>query len=166
MFYIFFDPDYKEIDFDYNQLISIFKTPKLYSLPTCFFDNNNYYYEQFYIATENKNKVCSQCIRSKDPQIQNILEFINKGKDLEAKLAKLNIGMEQLRKQIAVSDPLARKCPICCMKKAYLCKVKGKTGYSCLNCNIGYYGAGQFVFNDKIYNIEQAKKIYNMKAFT
>jgi hypothetical protein len=155
MFYIFFDPDYKEID--YNKPIPTDK---------CFFDENSYYYEHFYVATENKEKVCWQCIKNKDPQIANILEFINKGKDLQSKIDKLNIGMEQLRKQIATSDPAARRCPICGIKKAYNDRVQGCSGFSCLNCKVGYKGAGQFVFNDKVYNIEQAKKIFRMKAFT
>lgn len=137
-----------------------------FSNEKCYFDNNMpYEYNKFYIGITENDRVCYDCLLEKDPQSLNIIKFIINSKDLESQLKKLEIGMFQLRKTIAVSDPSAYKCPVCNAKMAYREKVSSKNGFKCLSCKIGYIGNGQFYFENKIYTLKQAKKVIGMKAF-
>jgi len=156
MFKIVYDPNFD------NSNLSL--TPGIFD--KCYFDNNYAFNDgAFYITTDADKRVCYDCAKIKDPQILNILDFITAGNDLNKQLDKLNIGLTQLRKQIAVYDKNAYKCPLCKVKKAYKHIYGTRRGFLCKNCNIGYFGGGQFIYEDKIYTMEQALKLIKMKAF-
>lgn len=173
LFTIFHDSEYLEKSKRYSNMASTLKSYQALLNTTansfhehCYFDTNSPFEKiGFYAATEENNKVCLECVTAKDPQIINIMNFITSGKDYEAKLNKLNIGMTELRRIVAVSDPNASKCPVCAEKRAYKQTFDGHYGFKCNNCQIGYVGAGVFYYNGSNYTLPQAKKIYKMKAF-
>jgi hypothetical protein len=167
-FIIFHDPAYKKKQKAFGSYLKaqlVQRTANSFG-ETCLFDANLPYETQgFYVATEQHNKVCYECIINKDPQIINIINFITTGKNYDAKVKKFELGMEELRRITPVADPAARKCPICLHKKAYQQSFDGHFGFKCNECNIGCIGFQLFYYNGNCYTIEQAKKIYKMKAF-
>lgn len=128
--------------------------------PTCFFCNSAVIYnnEFAYAVASSKELVCEKCVLKHDPQIRNIMWFINKHTYNEAaRLDKFKLGIPKLRELIAADDPTADKCPICEKKKVHY--------KNCLNCGFHNLGSGLFRYEDKVFNYYKAKRAYKMKAF-
>ena len=158
-YHIFYDKNYDE------NSASLFLSK--FHFEFCYFDKRiAYEVGPFYVATSEGNRVCLDCVKEHDPQIINIMKFVTGGKSIEAKLKKLNMGMETLRKVCAQNDPNAKRCPICKNWKATEKSFNGHYGLHCSGCGVGYLGNGLFELNGKKYNLTQIRKVYKMKAFT
>lgn len=140
--------------------------PSAQSIKLCYFDKNIVYEQYgFSIATDADNSVCFDCAKNMDPQILNIFEFILLGKDEKARINKLNIGLDNLRKMLPVERKDAKKCPLCSKKRVYFAIQNGRWLPLCQACGFVYMQNGLFSYNGKVFNHHQALKALKMKVF-